>query len=254
MGDDVLPTNTNQQTDGSSSNPFSQSTVSFSLSPITSQPTIPKCKGKMPVVTDEPPCRSTQITKTKPYNPYQFDNEIGQKATEKNYLPDRVPEPSSYNEAMTCKNSRLWKIAAKEQFQALIANGTWKLVSRPLFKDTNIITSKWVFKVKYTSSGLIDRYKARLVAQGFSQIHGIDYEETFAPTLRMESLRMLLAFAAYFGFEIEQIDVPDAYLKSDLIEEIYMEILQGYQVPSSQRDNVLRLLRPLYGLKQSGRE
>lgn len=211
-----------------------------------------KRKGKISTVANDPPRRSTRTTK--PYNPYQFDNKIGQQASEKAHLPDRKPEPSSYNEAMTCKDNCLWRIAVEEQLQALIANGTWELVKRPSSKDVNVITSKWVFKVKYTSSGLIDRHKARLVARGFTQVYGIDYEETFAPTLRMESLRILLAFAAYFGFEIEQMDVPDAYLKGDLTEEIYMEIPQGYQVPSNQRDGVLRLLRPLYGLKQSGRE
>ena len=116
-----------------------------------------------------------------------------------------------------------------------------------------------MFKVKYTQTGHIDRYKARLVAKGFSQVQGIDFEETFSPTLRLESLRMLLAFSAHFGYEIEQMDVPDAYLKGDLKETIYMEIPEGYILPSGQpahqsEGKVLKLLRPLYGLKQSGRE
>ena len=85
-------------------------------------------------------------------------------------------------------------------------------------------------------------------------MHGIDYEETFAPTLRLDSLRMILAFAAYFGFEIEQMDVPDAYLKGELNEVIYMEVPQGYELPTRQQDHILHLLRPLYGLKQSGRK
>ena len=149
----------------------------------------------------------------------------------------------------------LWKIAIMEQLNALIANSTWELVKRPS-KDSNIIISKWVFKVKYTVSGLIDRYKARLVARGFTQVYRIDFEETFVPTLRLESLRMLMAFAVYFGFEIEQMDVPDAYLKANLTETIYMEIPQGYEIPHNQKheDLILHLLRPLYGLKQSGRE
>ena len=89
------------------------------------------------------------------------------------------------------------------------------------------ITSKWVFKVKYTPSGLLERYKARLVARGFSQQYGIDYEETFAPTLRFDSLRMLLAIAAYEDWHIHQMDVVSAYLAGELEEEIYMESPEG---------------------------
>lgn len=108
--------------------------------------------------------------------------------------------------------------------------------------------------MKYTYNNLVDRYKARLVAQGFTQIFGVDYEETFSPTLCPESLRMLFSFAAYFGFMIEQMDVPNAYLKEDLEEEIYMEIPEGLTVPPGQEHYVLRLRKSLYGLKQSGHE
>ncbi len=120
----------------------------------------------------------------------------------------------------------------------------------------NIIISKWVFNIKYTLFGLIDRYKARLVARDFTQVYGIDYKETFSSTLRLESLRMLIAFSAYFGFEVEQMDIQNAYLKDDLNETIYMEILQGYTFLQKQHqwDYILRFLRFLYGLKQSNRE
>lgn len=108
--------------------------------------------------------------------------------------------------------------------------------------------------MKYTASNLVDRYKARLVAQGFTQIFGIDYEETFSPTLRHESLRMLLSLAAFYEFEIEQMDVPNACLKGNLEEEIYMETPEGLTLPPGMKDCVLRLRRGLYWLKQSGRE
>lgn len=121
-------------------------------------------------------------------------------------------------------------------------------------KSSNVITSKWVFRVKYTSSNLIDRYKARLVARGFTQKYGIDYSETFAPTLKFESLQMLLAFSIYYGLTIHQMDVPNAYLKGDLQEEIFIEIPQGLKVPPGYEGFVLKLTKGLYGLKQSGRE
>ena len=223
-------------------------TSSTAPGPISSEPNqqnpTRKSKGKSRV---EPTRRSTRNTKA--YDKYQFDNESGRQAR----LPERRPEPSNYKEATMGADNRLWVAAIKKELDALIANGTWELVQRPS-KDVNIITSKWVFKIKYTSTGHLDRYKTRLVARGYTQVHGIDYEETFAPTLRLESLCILLAFASYFGFEIEQMHVLDAYLKGDLKEVIYMEVPQGYELPKSQQGQILRLMRPLYGLKQSGRE
>ena len=113
-----------------------------------------------------------------------------------------------------------------------------------------------MFKVKYDEAGRIKKFKARLVAQGFSQIHGVDYEETFAPTVRRESLRIFLALTAAYDLELHQIDVVAAYLSKELNhEEIYMRVPQEVSV----RDNpegfkmVCRLRRGLYELKQSGR-
>jgi Reverse transcriptase (RNA-dependent DNA polymerase) len=104
--------------------------------------------------------------------------------------------------------------------------------------------------VKRTTDGRIERYKARLVARGFSQQHGIDYHETFAPVVRMESLRILFAIAAYEDLEIHQMDVVTAYLAGDLQEEIYMASPPG--LPGAPR-KVCRLRKGLYGLKQSAR-
>ena len=164
----------------------------------------------------------------------------------------KIFEPHSYKEATKCADWRKWLIAIDEELCALIANGTWEYCKKPY--DRNIVTSKWVFKVKYTASNLVDRYKARLVARGFTQIFGIDYEETFSPTLRHESLQMLLSLAAYYGFEIEQMDVPNAYVKGNLEEEIYIDVPEGLTLPPRMKDCVLRLKKSLYGLKQSGRE
>lgn len=111
-----------------------------------------------------------------------------------------------------------------------------------------------MFKVKYTPTNEVDRYKARLVARGFAQRYGIDYEETFSPTLRTESLRMLLAFAARHGLLVDQMDVPNAYLKGELWENIYMEVPEGMTMPPRKKNHVLHLRKGLYGLKQAGRE
>jgi hypothetical protein len=110
---------------------------------------------------------------------------------------------------------------------------------------------KWVFIVKYTPIGLIDCYKARLVAQGFGQSLGDDYLETFSPTIRAESLRVLLAIGALEDLEIRQVDVVSAYPRAQLHATVYMRPPKALGAPEG---TVLLLERPLYGLKQSGRE
>jgi hypothetical protein len=108
-----------------------------------------------------------------------------------------------------------------------------------------------VFAVKYTPTGLLDRFKARLVAQGFSQVPGIEFEETFSPTVRLESLRTLLAIGAALDYEIHQTDVVSAYPRSVLHAEVFMRAPKGFDIPKGK---CLRVRKSLYGLKQSGRE
>ena len=144
-----------------------------------------------------------------------------------------IHEPATYKEAMRSPNCRRqWAQAIEEELTSLASNGTWELVELP--KGRQPITSKWVFKVKYTPSGLVDRFKARLVARGFSQQYGIDYEETFAPTLRFDSLRMLLAIAAYDDLHLHQMDVVSAYLAGELEEEIYMGPSRGLALQATR--------------------
>lgn len=128
---------------------------------------------------------------------------------------------------MKCKEWRRWLIVSIDELTALAANGALELCRRAAGR--NMITSKWVFKIKYAPNNLIDRYKTRLVARGFTQVQGIDYEETFAPISSLESLRILVAFAILYGFEIEQMDVPNTYLQSYLEEETRMENFSGVE-------------------------
>jgi hypothetical protein len=127
--------------------------------------------------------------------------------------------------------------------------GTWKLEDLPEGRST--IGCRWVFMRKYDEKGNIARHKARLVAQGFSQIPGMDFNETFAPVVRHDSLRAVLAIGAIKDLEIQQLDVKGAYLNGDLQEEIYMRQPEGFDDGSGR---VCRLYKTLYGLKQSGRE
>jgi hypothetical protein len=158
-----------------------------------------------------------------------------------------VVEPTSYEEALKPGPNKIrWEAAIREELDSLLSNGTWETAELP--KERNPISCRWIFKVKYTHTGHPERFKARLVARGFSQRYGIDYEETFAPTLRYESLRLLLAIATKYDLEIEQMDVVSAYLSGKVEEELYMEPPEGLLIPPGQ---VCRLKKGLYGLKQA---
>ena len=112
------------------------------------------------------------------------------------------------------------------------------------------ITCKWVFKVKHDENGKIDRFKGRLVAKGFLQNYGIEFDETFSPVVRFTSIRALLAFAVSRNMFIHQMDVVTAFLNGTLDEDIYMEQPEGYVVPGKE-NLVCHLKKSLYGLKQS---
>ncbi|GKA98228.1 ribonuclease H-like domain-containing protein [Tanacetum coccineum] len=114
--------------------------------------------------------------------------------------------------------------------------------------DKKAIGSKWIFKIKYKSSGKIDRYKARLVAQGFGQKERIDYEETFSPVVKMVTVRCLFNIVVSNSWQVFQLNVTNAFLYGDLFETVYMKQPKGY-FPSDNK--VCRLKKSLYGLKQS---
>ena len=111
-----------------------------------------------------------------------------------------------------------------------------------------IIGTKWVFRNKLDENGNVVRNKARLVAQGFKQQEGIDFEETFAPVARLESIRMLLAYASYKGFTLFQMDVKSAFLNGFIEEEVFVHQPPGFVDPTYP-NHVLRLTKALYGLK-----
>ncbi|KAH9095792.1 hypothetical protein LEN26_017693 [Aphanomyces euteiches] len=146
-----------------------------------------------------------------------------------------IADPKTPHEALSGPNATRWREAMQAEIDNLIENGTWQLVDRP--RDTNVVSNKWVFKVKYDSKGDVEKFKARLVARGFSQQYGVDYTETYSPVIKQQSVRLILALGTFFGEEIEHMDVPQAYVKAGQDTDIYMEI------PAMS----------LYGLKQSGR-
>nr|ABG22578.1 retrotransposon protein, putative, unclassified [Oryza sativa Japonica Group] len=158
-----------------------------------------------------------------------------------------VPIPKDWKCA---KQDPRWKDAMKEELNALMKNNTWELVKLPPGKRA--VGCKWVFTVKQTLEGKVDRYKARLHAKGYSQTYGIDYDETFAPVAKMGTVRALVSCAVNFGWPLYQLDVKNAFLHGDLHEEVYMDIPLGFG-NSQTVEKVCKLKKSLYGLKQSPR-
>ena len=159
-------------------------------------------------------------------------------------------EPKSIEEAINSPEKSKWEKAMETEMQSLKANKVWDLVELP--KGRKAIGSKWVYKVKTGADGQIERYKARLVAQGFSQKYGDDYDETFCPVVRLESLRALMALAVQNGLKLHQVDVTTAFLNGELEEEVYMRQANGF-ITDGEEHLVCKLKKSIYGLKQSPR-
>ena len=158
--------------------------------------------------------------------------------------------PQSYSEAVKGPNAKEWLQGISEEMNSLRKNQTWSLVELP--KGRKALGSKWVLTIKDKADGT-KRYKARLVVKGFMQEAGVDYQETFAPVIKIQSLRILLGVGNQRGMHIHQMDVKTAFLNGVLEEDIYMEQPEGFRLSGKGRRLVCKLRRSLYGLKQSPR-
>ena len=167
-------------------------------------------------------------------------------AQDKNILKD----PTNVKEALSSENNEEWHKAMKSEIESLQKNNVWELEELP--EGRSAVGCKWVFKTKLDAQGNIERYKARLVAQGFTQRYGVDYDETFSPVVRFESVRSLFAIASKYKLAVHQMDVTTAFLNGELKEEIFMKQPEGF-VQEGKEKWVCKLKRSLYGLKQSAR-
>ena len=159
-------------------------------------------------------------------------------------------DPASRREALDSKDGSEWANAMEKEVESLHANDVWNLVELP--KDRKAVGSKWVFKTKRSADGTVERHKACLVAQGYSQQYGQDYDETFSPVVRFESLRTVIAFGVQNGLKLHQMDVTTAFLNGELKEEVYMRQPEGFAAKGKE-GLVCKLKRSIYGLKQSSR-
>ena len=161
-------------------------------------------------------------------------------------------DPASYEEAVDCPIGPQWEGAMDEEMGSHEQEGTWTLCELP--PGANLVGSKWVYKTKTDETGRVVRFKARLVAQGFSQQWGRDFLETFAPVAKISSVRVVLAIAAAKDWEIFNMDVDTAFLQSPVEEEIYMRQPKGYEKRGENGELlVCKLIKSIYGLKQSPR-
>ncbi|GJT08980.1 retrovirus-related pol polyprotein from transposon RE1 [Tanacetum coccineum] len=143
-----------------------------------------------------------------------------------------------------------WFVAMCDEMKALKLNATWDLVPRPT--KSNIVGSKWVFCTKFLADGTIDKFKARLVAQGFTQVLGIDYSATFSPVVKASTVRIILSLLVLNRWPLHQLDVKNAFLHGELFDIVYMEQPSG-SMDSHFPNYVCRLKKALYGLKQAPR-
>ena len=162
------------------------------------------------------------------------------------------PEPTTIKQAKASSEWPQWSKACEEEMQSLRDYKVFVAIDRSeVPKGTPIMSAKWVFKRKLDGEGNITRHKARLVARGFTQQFGINYDETFANVMQLRSVRLLLALGNQLDYNIHVMDVQTAYLNAELDHEIYMKLPEGLDIPEANK--ILRLFRALYGLKQSGR-
>ncbi|GKD34378.1 ribonuclease H-like domain, reverse transcriptase, RNA-dependent DNA polymerase, partial [Tanacetum coccineum] len=156
-------------------------------------------------------------------------------------------EPKKVSQALADES---WVEAMQEELLQFKLQEVWVLCDLPDGK--RVIGTKWVFRNKRDERGTIIKNKARLVAQGYRQEEGVDYDEVFAPVARIEAIRLFLAFASFMGFTVYQMDVKSAFLYGNITEEVYVKQPPGFEDPAHP-NKVYRVVKALYGLHQAPR-
>ena len=156
-------------------------------------------------------------------------------------------DPEKFEEAI---KEEKWRKAMEAEIKSINDNNTWELVDLP--DGAKVIGVKWIFKTKFNEKGDIDKFKAKLVAKGFHQTHGVDFHEVFAPVARWDTIRLILGLAAQQGWIVQQLDVKSAFLHGELNEDVYVEQPKGFEC-REEEGKVYKLNKALYGLRQAPR-
>lgn len=184
--------------------------------------------------TPRPFSLESSASSSQPTNPVSADSSLD--------------DPSSYLEALHRPDAAQWVKTMTEEIHSLKENKTWELVRLP--DGRKAIQCKWVFKTKYLPNGDIDKFKAHLVAKGYTQKAGIDYSETFSLVVKFETVRIVMAITAADDLEIVQFDIKTTFLNGDIAKLLYMEQPEGF-IDLDHPDYVCLLRKALYGLKQA---
>ena len=166
-------------------------------------------------------------------------NQVDYYGREQSHLTET---PTTFSDACASPIKAKWKAAMESEMKSLQENDVWDLVQLPPGKKT--VGCKWVYKTKTGADGSVERHKARLVAQGYTQKYGADYDETFCPVVRQESLRVLIASSVQHGLKMHQVDVTTAFLNGKL-EEVFMRQPEGFEVKGKEH-LACRLKKSIY--------
>ncbi|GJT16659.1 retrotransposon protein, putative, ty1-copia subclass [Tanacetum coccineum] len=191
---------------------------------------------------EAPVCRSVRTHRA----PERLCLNVG---VEEHSLRD-LNEPANYKAAMLDPESNKWLDAMNAKMQSMKDNQVWRLVDLP--PDCKTVGSKWLFKKKTDMDGNVHTYNACLIAKGFTQLYGVDYEETFSPVADIRAIRILIAISPFYDYEIWQMDVKTVFLNGYLDEDIYMVQPEGF-VDTKYPKKLCNLQRSIYGLKQASR-
>ncbi|GJY20268.1 zinc finger, CCHC-type containing protein [Tanacetum coccineum] len=201
------------------------------------------------------PRKSTRTRKAKSFGSdfqlYLVEGTRDKTLSQREYCFIIEEDPRTLSEAMASRDVAFWKEAVQSEIDSIMHNDTWELTDLP--PGCKALGCKWILKRKMKVDGSIDKYKARLVIQGFRQKEGIDFFDTYAPVARITTIRLLLALAAIHDLVIHQMDVKTAFLNGDLDEEIYMKQPEGFVMPGHE-SKVCKLKKSLYGLKQAPKQ
>ncbi|KAJ9563755.1 hypothetical protein OSB04_008915 [Centaurea solstitialis] len=240
-GNDGIATNSNEITSSSNDSPNNSLTPNVSSSEGESFPS--GSDG-----SNSPSPNAGRVRRTPAW---MDDYETGEGLSDEDGLNALMmlieDDPLTFQEAV---KSRKWRDAMTAEIESIEKNKTWELTVLP--NGVKAIQVKWLFKTKLNENGEIEKYKARLVAKGYVQQYGIDYTEVFAPVARLDTIRLILALAAQYGWTVFQLDVKSAFLHGELEEEVFVQQPLGYE-KKGEEDKVYKLKKALYGLKQAPR-